>query len=180
MSSSVQLESYGVVEVSELTPFPLIFLAVVHGAPGDVSGEEMEELDLPIDIHYNKLLGNCITVGNISAIYMPVHTACNTRDHTIKMQKCVHLPKYQYRYMHVVYHFPLTSSLLTSSLLTSSLTPLPTDWLIDRRHCELKWVTHVRQIRESVSHCLQQLPGENEEIARIRGKERECAHEVWK
>lgn len=75
---------------------------------------------------------------------------------------------------------PLTPHLPTphlhSSLLTSSLTP-PTDWLIDRRHCELKWIAQVRQVRESVSLCLQQLPVENEQIARIRERERECAHE---
>lgn len=40
------------------------------------------------------------------------------------------------------------------------------DWLLDRRHCNLKWQTAVKEIREKINAAIQDMP-ENEEIKQL-------------
>ncbi|XP_054851483.1 CDK5 regulatory subunit-associated protein 3 isoform X2 [Eublepharis macularius] len=40
------------------------------------------------------------------------------------------------------------------------------DWLVDRRHCSLKWQGQVRTVREKIAMAIQDMP-ENEEIRRL-------------
>ncbi|XP_040032842.2 CDK5 regulatory subunit-associated protein 3 isoform X2 [Gasterosteus aculeatus] len=40
------------------------------------------------------------------------------------------------------------------------------DWLLDRRHCNLKWQTAVKEIREKINAAIQDMP-ENEEIKHL-------------
>ncbi|XP_077170095.1 CDK5 regulatory subunit-associated protein 3 [Paroedura picta] len=40
------------------------------------------------------------------------------------------------------------------------------DWLVDRRHCSLKWQGQVRTVREKIATAIQDMP-ENEEIKRL-------------
>lgn len=40
------------------------------------------------------------------------------------------------------------------------------DWLVDRRHCSLKWQNAVMAIREKINAALQDMP-ENEEIKQL-------------
>ncbi|XP_069560676.1 CDK5 regulatory subunit-associated protein 3 [Brachyistius frenatus] len=40
------------------------------------------------------------------------------------------------------------------------------DWLLDRRHCNLKWQTAVKEIREKINGAIQDMP-ENEEIKQL-------------
>uniref|UniRef100_A0A452ULK2 CDK5 regulatory subunit associated protein 3 n=1 Tax=Ursus maritimus TaxID=29073 RepID=A0A452ULK2_URSMA len=40
------------------------------------------------------------------------------------------------------------------------------DWLVDRRHCSLKWQSLVRTIREKINAAIQDMP-ESEEIAQL-------------
>ncbi|XP_015267927.1 PREDICTED: CDK5 regulatory subunit-associated protein 3 [Gekko japonicus] len=40
------------------------------------------------------------------------------------------------------------------------------DWLVDRRHCSLKWQVQVRTVREKIAVAIQDMP-ENEEIKRL-------------
>ncbi|XP_074834960.1 CDK5 regulatory subunit-associated protein 3 [Carettochelys insculpta] len=40
------------------------------------------------------------------------------------------------------------------------------DWLVDRRHCNLKWQSHVLTIREKINAAIQDMP-ENEEIKQL-------------
>lgn len=40
------------------------------------------------------------------------------------------------------------------------------DWLVDRRHCNLKWQSAVQSIREKINAAIQDMP-ENEEIKRL-------------
>uniref|UniRef100_A0A8D0CW56 CDK5 regulatory subunit associated protein 3 n=1 Tax=Sander lucioperca TaxID=283035 RepID=A0A8D0CW56_SANLU len=41
-----------------------------------------------------------------------------------------------------------------------------TDWLLDRRHCNLKWQSAVKEIREKINTAIQDMP-ENEEIKQL-------------
>lgn len=41
-----------------------------------------------------------------------------------------------------------------------------TDWLLDRRHCNLKWQSAVKIIREKINAAIQDMP-ENEEIKQL-------------
>lgn len=41
-----------------------------------------------------------------------------------------------------------------------------TDWLVDRRHCNLKWQSLVLTIREKINAAIQDMP-ESEEIAQL-------------
>lgn len=41
-----------------------------------------------------------------------------------------------------------------------------TDWLLDRRHCNLKWQNTVKAIREKINAAIQDMP-ENEEIKQL-------------
>ena len=43
---------------------------------------------------------------------------------------------------------------------------LATDWLLDRRHCNLKWQSAVKVIREKINAAIQDMP-ENEEIKQL-------------
>lgn len=40
------------------------------------------------------------------------------------------------------------------------------DWLLDRRHCNLKWQNAVKDIREKINIAIQDMP-ENEEIKQL-------------
>lgn len=40
------------------------------------------------------------------------------------------------------------------------------DWLLDRRHCNLKWQSAVKGIREKINAAIQDMP-ENEEIKQL-------------
>lgn len=40
------------------------------------------------------------------------------------------------------------------------------DWLLDRRHCNLKWQDAVKDIREKINAAIQDMP-ENEEIKQL-------------
>lgn len=40
------------------------------------------------------------------------------------------------------------------------------DWLLDRRHCNLKWQNAVKDIREKINFAIQDMP-ENEEIKQL-------------
>lgn len=40
------------------------------------------------------------------------------------------------------------------------------DWLVDRRHCNLKWQSQVLTIREKINAAIQDMP-ESEEIAQL-------------
>lgn len=40
------------------------------------------------------------------------------------------------------------------------------DWLLDRRHCNLKWQNAVKDIREKINVAIQDMP-ENEEIKQL-------------
>lgn len=40
------------------------------------------------------------------------------------------------------------------------------DWLVDRRHCNLKWQNAVKDIREKINAAIQDMP-ENEEIKQL-------------
>lgn len=40
------------------------------------------------------------------------------------------------------------------------------DWLLDRRHCNLKWQNAVKDIREKINSAIQDMP-ENEEIKQL-------------
>lgn len=44
------------------------------------------------------------------------------------------------------------------------------DWLIDRRHCDPKWVSQIRPIREKINTGLLQLPTDEERLASLRDK----------
>lgn len=41
-----------------------------------------------------------------------------------------------------------------------------TDWLVDRRHCNLKWQSLVLTIREKINTAIQDMP-ESQEIAQL-------------
>lgn len=43
---------------------------------------------------------------------------------------------------------------------------LSADWLLDRRHCNLKWQNAVKDIREKINAAIQDMP-ENEEIKQL-------------
>lgn len=47
------------------------------------------------------------------------------------------------------------------------------DWLVDRRHCNLKWQSLVRTIREKINAAIQDMP-ESEEIAQLLSGSCEC------
>lgn len=47
------------------------------------------------------------------------------------------------------------------------------DWLVDRRHCNLKWQSLVLTIREKINAAIQDMP-ESEEIARLLSGSCEC------
>lgn len=47
------------------------------------------------------------------------------------------------------------------------------DWLVDRRHCGLKWQSLVLTIREKINAAIQDMP-ESEEIAQLLSGSREC------
>lgn len=47
------------------------------------------------------------------------------------------------------------------------------DWLVDRRHCSLKWQSLVRTIREKINAAIQDMP-ESEEIAQLLSGSCEC------
>lgn len=47
------------------------------------------------------------------------------------------------------------------------------DWLVDRRHCNLKWQSLVLMIREKINAAIQDMP-ENEEIAQLLSGSCEC------
>lgn len=40
------------------------------------------------------------------------------------------------------------------------------DWLVDRRHCTLKWQSAMLEIREKINAAIQDMP-ENEEIKQL-------------
>lgn len=40
------------------------------------------------------------------------------------------------------------------------------DWLLDRRHCNLKWQNAVKDVREKINAAIQDMP-ENEEIKQL-------------
>ena len=47
------------------------------------------------------------------------------------------------------------------------------DWLVDRRHCDLKWQSLVLTIREKINAAIQDMP-ESEEIAQLLSGSCEC------
>lgn len=47
------------------------------------------------------------------------------------------------------------------------------DWLVDRRHCNLKWQSLVLTIREKINAAIQDMP-ESEEIAQLLSGSCEC------
>lgn len=44
--------------------------------------------------------------------------------------------------------------------------PPPPDWLVDRRHCGLRWQAQVSAVRQKIEAALRDMP-EHEEIARL-------------
>lgn len=48
-----------------------------------------------------------------------------------------------------------------------------TDWLVDRRHCTLKWQSLVLTIREKINAAIQDMP-ESQEIAQLLSGSCEC------
>ena len=73
----------------------------------------MDEQFIPIDIHYNKLLGN---MGGVAGIMLSWY--------------------------------------------------LYTDWLIDRHHCEAKWVGQVKVVQEKIGRAVKGV-ADNEEISKV-------------
>ena len=55
-----------------------------------------------------------------------------------------------------------------SNTITTSI-----DWLIDRRHCDVKWLGQVRPLREKVHASLLQLPEDDQRLTALRDKRRE-------
>lgn len=49
----------------------------------------------------------------------------------------------------------------------------PVDWLVDRRHCNLKWQSLVLTIREKINAAIQDMP-ESQEIAQLLSGSCEC------
>lgn len=47
------------------------------------------------------------------------------------------------------------------------------DWLVDRRHCNLKWQSLVLTIREKINAAIQDMP-ESQEIAQLLSGSCEC------
>lgn len=47
------------------------------------------------------------------------------------------------------------------------------DWLVDRRHCNLKWQNVVKDIREKINAAIQDMP-ENEEIKQLLSGSCKC------
>lgn len=45
------------------------------------------------------------------------------------------------------------------------------DWLIDRRHCDLRWHHQLQDIKSKIKTSLLSLPKNNDIITRIMGKE---------
>ena len=54
-----------------------------------------------------------------------------------------------------------------------------TDWLIDRRHCEAKWVGQVKLVQERISVAIKDV-ADNEEISKVLEASRKLAlHHKW-
>ena len=82
----------------------------------------MAEDSLPIDIHYNKLLGKIMS-----------------HKHYLKLNYLLNL-----------------------------------DWLIDRRHCDIRWHHQLRDIKDRVKHGLVNLPRDVLKLESILTKEGSC------
>uniref|UniRef100_A0A667XE38 CDK5 regulatory subunit associated protein 3 n=1 Tax=Myripristis murdjan TaxID=586833 RepID=A0A667XE38_9TELE len=60
----------------------------------------------------------------------------------------------------------LESSHVVSHKVTVTYDTLCTDWLLDRRHCNVKWQSAVMAIREKINAAIQDMP-ENDEIKQL-------------
>jgi hypothetical protein len=59
--------------------------------------------------------------------------------------------------------------------------PALSDWLIDRRHCDLRWLGQARPLRERVLAGLPQLPEDDQQLVALRDKRREhLLHYIFK
>ena len=54
---------------------------------------------------------------------------------------------------------------------------ISTDWLIDRRHCEAKWVGQVKLVQERISTAIKDVV-DNEEISKVLETSRKLTPQV--